>query len=840
MHDPETSDDDLAAVDTLASDFLARYRDGERPSVEEYARRHPQHSDTIREMFPLVASVERIKIIEQVAEDGSATLAGRELSQLGDFRIVREIGRGGMGIVFEAHQESLDRVVAIKVLPKRSLLDDEALTRFRTEATTAASMHHANIVPIYGSGESEGAHFLVMQLVRGDSLDKMLSAGTEFSFHRVATIGAQVSDAIAYAHAAGVLHRDIKPANILIEEQGTAQVTDFGLARNLDNEATKTHAVSGSLRYMAPERFTGVSEETGDVYGIGITLHELLVGQPAFQANDAEHLMGLIAQGRIKPVNTLRPDVPIDLATIVSKAIHVDPSLRYPSAAELGDDLKRFLADEPIHARRTSICGRLFRWIRRNPKLAGAVGIAAFALTAATVISTIALFVTAAANQRSEEALRSSEETVDLALQSLDGVVDIVSQSPTSASLPFDDAFDDDLLPKVDLEISPSTAQVLERLQPIYERLSQQSPTRSDIVLRRVDSSIQLARIQHSLGRTADSIETLRSSLTLLSERDTSNSTLESDLQLRIARLNNELGTMYAAEYQRDGSVSCYLAAIDAASELGTTNVAGQTELARAHLYLGDRPPQLRHDETFTRERRSDALSHIDQAILILEELRESSTPTKTINILYASSLSARSQLMQGPKLNHIDFDAAISVLRQQLESTPQDATVRFELVKTLAEINLRGPRSPRQLGEARKRLSEALREIETLLASHPANTVYLTTEVHLRHKLSAIARTQARYDHAADLLSEAIQIQTRLLQAQPDSVAQRCWRAMLYRSQATLYHQWDKPDAAETAFANAKADVLAIDPEWKDHPFVVRTSDTVRKLDETLTRPTR
>lgn len=394
---PHDAPDDCQLIDVLASDFLARYRDGDRPTIEEYARRHPEFGDSIRRMFPLVASLERIKLNEQLEVGGGATMAGHSISQLGDFRILREIGRGGMGIVFEARQESLGRNVAIKVLPKHSLLDDEAMRRYRREAQAAAAMHHANIVPVYGTGESDGSQYLVMQLIRGDSLDKIISDFPDVPCREVAKLGQQIADAIAHAHAGGVLHRDIKPANILVEESGTAQITDFGLAKNLSDDATTTGAVSGSLRYMAPERFAGVSNESGDIYGIGITIYELLVGRPAFDATDAEHLIGLITQGRLKPVHLIRPEIPIDLATIVGKAIHVDPLQRYPSAAELRDDLRRYLADEPIKARRTPMVSRFIRWTRRNPRLAGALATTVLALVSATLISNIAFFMTSAA-----------------------------------------------------------------------------------------------------------------------------------------------------------------------------------------------------------------------------------------------------------------------------------------------------------------------------------------------------------------------------------------------------------------------------------------------------------
>ena len=831
----EPTDDILELVDILASDFIARYRDGDRPTVEEYANRHPELGDSIRRMFPLVASMERVKLNEQVEASGGATMAGRSISQLGDYRIIREIGRGGMGIVFEAHQESLDRVVAIKVLPKQNLLDDEALARFRTEATTAAAMHHTNIVPIYGTGESDGSHYLVMQLVDGQSLDSLIAREPKTSSSKAARIGEQVADAIAYAHANGVIHRDIKPANILIEADGTAQVTDFGIAKNLNHDLTRTQTVSGSLRYMAPERFSGVSKKSGDIYGIGITLYELLAGRPAFEAGDAEHLIRSITDAKLKPIQLIRPDIPTDLVTIVSKAIHVDPLQRYTSATELRDDLRRYLADEPIKARRTSAWGRFVRWVRRNPKLASAVGTAAFALIAATIVSTIAFLVTSSANQRTFDALQSSEQTVDLALQSLDGVVDVVSQTPTSANLNLGDAFEDDnLLPDVSLETSPTSARILERLQPIYERLAQQSPTRSDIILQSVDSSIQLARIQHSLGRTSDSMGTLQSSIGLLNERAEPASIPNSDSQLRLARLNNELGILYANEFNRIGATQCYENAVAAASQLDASNTAGLAELARAHLNLGKRRRQARRGESHKPEQRADDLQHVHRAIEILEALRNSQSQTKTTNILYAESLLARSRLASTPREKRTDFLAAVSIIRDQLTATPDDPAVRFELIETLADVNLRGQRSPRQFDDADDRLTEALAEITTLRVGSPDNAVYLATEVHLRHKLSAIARTLRRFDDADALLSEAVRLQTLLLQTWPDDVRHRCWRAMLYRSQAMLYRQWRKPAAAEAAIDNAKTDIDAIDSEVTDNPLVSRTREAIHEFDGT------
>lgn len=869
----EAITDDCETIDVLASDFLARYRDGERPTIEDYARRHPEYADSIRRMFPLVASLERIKIDEQVADDGSATLAGRNLDRLGDFRLIREIGRGGMGIVYEADQESLGRRVAIKVLPKQSLLDDEALGRFQHEAKTAAAMHHSNIVPIFGTGQSDGTHYLVMQLVDGESLDKKNASQSDqpLDCRHAAKIATQVADGLAYAHQCGVLHRDVKPANILIDKHGVAQLTDFGVAINLQDDPTMTQTLSGSPGYMAPERFDGRSDERCDVYSIGLTLYEMLAGAAPFKNLAAHQLPDAVKNQRIRHLKDIRPDIPIDLQTIIAKAINPEPRHRYQSASDLRDDLNRFLADEPIFARRISTWGRLTRWARRNPKLAAAVTVAAFAMLAATIISTVAYAMTSAANKRSVDALKTSEQTVDLALQSLNGVFDEVSGSPISSSVSIGDTFDDDSLPDVGLEPSPVSARILERLQPIYQRLSQQAPTRPDIILQMVDASIQLARIQHTLGRTPDSIKTLQSSIALLNggsggrqdfrptaAKETFNefhqvavTDHDDDVNLRLARLANELGTMHAAEFHRDQSRKSFKAAIKAASKLDPSHLAGQIELARAHLNAGSRPPFLRRGESFDEQQCSDDLSHLNQAIDILQRIDDSKQNTASTTILHARSLLARSR-MKKPVAEVVktfesnasdenlddfryrkrrDYQDAVTLLRGQLGATPEDANVRFELVKTLADVNMRGPRLPARVAEAASRLQEALEEMDILRSSNPNNTLFLATEVHLRHKRSAIARTRSNFPNAQSLLSEAIDLQTSLIQTWSESVRHRCWRAMLYRSQAMMYRQWNKPDAQSDAIARAKDDMAAIDKEFADHPLVIRTQAAINEM---------
>jgi serine/threonine protein kinase/WD40 repeat protein len=456
MPDPERQRN---PVDQLAEAFVERYRRGERPSITEYVDKHPELAAQIRDLFPALVVMEEIAPDE---DDPSRTLATQTNShvrapeQIGDYRIIREIGRGGMGIVYEAEQESLGRHVALKVLPQRASTDPASLLRFRREARSAARLHHTNIVPVFEVDESNGTHFYAMQFIQGQSLDEILrelrrfrkkapiahdseqwgsqvsrsdlsiqlagglatghfpaasneapvpacpepaarpalasapftetrvdssapsSAPRELSdpsqtpyYRSVARVGLQVAEALAYAHAQRVLHRDIKPSNLLLDLQGTVWITDFGLAKETEGEdVTQTGDLVGTLRYMAPERFGGHCDARSDIYSLGLTLYELLTLQPAFEESDRGRLIRRITDNDPPTLRKIDRHVPRDLETIVLKAIAKEPDRRYSTAKALAEDLRRFLGDRPILARRTSARERVWRWCRRNPVVA--------------------------------------------------------------------------------------------------------------------------------------------------------------------------------------------------------------------------------------------------------------------------------------------------------------------------------------------------------------------------------------------------------------------------------------------------------------------------------------
>jgi serine/threonine protein kinase/WD40 repeat protein/Tfp pilus assembly protein PilF len=526
----QSDKDDL--IDRLAEEIAERLRKGERPTLREYVERYPDFADDIRELLPAMFELEQVKHDVVEAEVSPAPSSPMPAS-VGDFLILREIGRGGMGVVYEAQQLSLGRRVALKLLPHQKFRDARHRLRFEREARAAARLHHTNIVPVFGVGEHEGQPYYSMQFIHGLGLDEvinelrrlksgasrgvasasrqkpgspkdlsaadmarsMLTGGlssfaaeatiagpvaaanppgepeavaspspnpaltpntTKLSdiftvsssdgsatpqrvsstssasrrssyWHCVARIGRQVADALDYAHKQGILHRDIKPSNLLLDTREMVWVTDFGLAKiaSSDGETgenlTRTGDLLGTLRYMPPEAFDGKSDARGDVYSLGLTLYEMLAFRPAFDERERSRLIKQVTLAEPARLERLSPGIPADLATIVHKAIQGDAKDRYASAGELAADLRRFLDDQPIHARRISAVERVYRWCSRNPILAAlstAVVVLVAVVGTGTWLATLLRSerdIALASQQRAERAERENQIRARLA-----------------------------------------------------------------------------------------------------------------------------------------------------------------------------------------------------------------------------------------------------------------------------------------------------------------------------------------------------------------------------------------------------------------------------------------
>jgi serine/threonine protein kinase/WD40 repeat protein len=460
----------------LLEGYLERLEQGTPPRPEEWLAEHPELSGTLEECLATLELLHQTAVGQGRGSGPEAVPAPQEpaLGQLGDYRLGREVGRGGMGIVYEAEQVSLGRRVALKILPLAGALDARQLQRFHNEALTASQLHHPHIVDVFGAGCERGVHYYAMRYIEGQTLAQRIacmrkvsglepadgpegdprstcswhpspdaagpdavvrptgeavplpgaspgagpvgrlttegSTRTPGNCRAAAEIGAQVAEALDYAHQHGVVHRDIKPSNVVLDPQGQAWVTDFGLA-HLQRQAhlTQSGDVVGTLRYMSPEQALArrdVLDHRTDIYALGATLYELLTLQPAVPGDDRQEILRRIAFEEPARPSLLNPALPPDLEAIVLKAMAKAPGERYATAQELAEDLRRFVNDQPVQARRPTRLQRAGKWARRHyrPLLATAA--------AAALMLTLSVILLALSNVRTRHALAARDEAL--------------------------------------------------------------------------------------------------------------------------------------------------------------------------------------------------------------------------------------------------------------------------------------------------------------------------------------------------------------------------------------------------------------------------------------------
>ena len=370
MEQPPSSESHDAQLAQLLADLTDRAQAGRKIDIDSECAEHPEIAVELRDLWNAVLVADVIGSAPPTGGEIPAPGAALSLElpcRWGDYELLEEIGRGGMGVVYRANQLSLQRTVAVKMILRGQLASTADHERFQAEAESAAKLDHSGIVPVYEVGQLEGHPYFSMKYVSGVTLAEMLANGP-LPARESARLMSQVSHAIHFAHESGVLHRDLKPSNILIDDGGQPHVTDFGLAKQTHAATlTRTGAILGTPSYMSPEQAAGERTQVGpssDVYSLGSVLYHLLTGRPPFQAATPFDIMVMLREQDVVPPRIVNPSVNRDLEMIALRCLQKPADLRYATAADLAADLDAFLRDEPIAARSgrfAEVLGRFFR-----------------------------------------------------------------------------------------------------------------------------------------------------------------------------------------------------------------------------------------------------------------------------------------------------------------------------------------------------------------------------------------------------------------------------------------------------------------------------------------------
>jgi serine/threonine protein kinase/tetratricopeptide (TPR) repeat protein len=897
-------------VDDLAEEFARRWRDGERPSVEDYAVRFPQWAADIRDLFPAVVMMEQLKPRPQEQPTANPPPGDRQApEQLGDYRILREIGRGGMGVVYEAQHEALGRRVAVKVLPASLFLNEKRRSRFRRESQAAARLHHTNIVPVFGVGEQDGQCFYVMQLIHGKTLDALLAQATEGGIpirvgwpdrktivasqeeengqsstdsnkhadvfltpehrtpartqpaisvvtgtdsaprcHRtVARIGVRVADALAYAHAQGVLHRDIKPSNLLLDEQGTVWVTDFGVAKLVEEaQLTQSGELIGTLRYMPPERFHGVSDARGDVYSLGITLYEILARRPAFPDATPHHLIQLVTQAELPALRTLDPTIPADLETIVLKAASGDSVRRYQTAGELADDLRRFLDDRPILARRAGPVEQVWRWGRRNRALAASAASVFLLMVAITAVSVVAYVKTAAANRETATANRDMEKALaaekaqreqaerasTLALDALNRVYNRFA--PTRLVVTPEASNEEGVELPPQPALPPEAVPLMEDLLRTYEQIARSGGEFPQLQAQAAEANYRIGNIRQRLARFEDAATAYRVAIELYTPLPLDSA---DSVRIKLARTCNELGGTLRALQQFDEADQMYQRAIrllsDAPKRLADRPEC-RYELARASFTFGQRdqlasprggeprrlppsgergrggrasggeppppsdrgpsragrPPPPPSDRPSGSDSRSGGEHAAHRAAALLEQLVSEFPSVPEYRHLLACCYRdiPPDPAGRGQPRTKSNTDRAVELLRQLVADFPKVPDYRFDLCETLSRASPPDRfRSSEGANKVRERLEEAIALSAELVAQYPHVPQYAASHAQYLDRLGNGLFQARSLDEAEKAHRKAVALQSRLVKQHTDVLAYGFWLSQMECSLARV-----------------------------------------------------
>jgi serine/threonine protein kinase len=792
----------------VLEEYLAQLEQGSAPDQEALIAAHP---DLAGELRPYLDSLRllhgatrdlRINRNSPDTSNGATNDQTPPARHIGDYRIVREIGRGGMGIVYEAHQKSLNRRVALKILPFAAVLDQRQIARFRNEAQAAAQLHHPHIVPVFAVGQEQGVYYYAMQYIDGQSLEQAIAelrgefeerandstkavGGTGGStttqrfdaaraltshrsirhadfFNSVARLSKEAAEALQHAHEFGIVHRDIKPSNLLLDHHGKLWVTDFGLARvQSDSGVTLTGDVVGTLRYMSPEQAGGQSalvDARTDVYSLGVTMYELLTQRHAFEGEDRQTLLHQIVSDDPIPPRRHNSAIPIDLETIVLGAMAKSREERYASAQAMADDLERFLTGKPTLARRPTLGDRAAKWARRHRSL---VAVAACSVFVLSVISAAGVFLLAREQARTTANYQKAQENFQRAERHLDEARDAVDQF----GLQMADRLSD--VPGAETVRRDLLVGALKYYREFMADAGHDPQFRHELALAHFKSGVIAGR----LGFAAEAIREYQAAQTLLAELAKSES-VESQTFAQLAVTHNNLALLLAGRGEMDAARTHYTAAI-----------AIQERLARQHA-----------DEPVFSGQLAESQANLG---MLLDQAGESAAAEQALR-------------------------TAVGVLRPLAESHPKDSKYARNLA--IACNNLSYVLRKRDAGRAENAAREAVGILQQLADQHPAEIQYQDDLALCYNNLAALESHQGRLSEAITWHTQAIGLQERLVRKAPAVVRHRSDLAISLNNLGVAYCRADRGGEADSAFARS-TELLSTLADDYPHELTFRTS---------------
>ncbi|MEM8945358.1 MAG: protein kinase [Planctomycetota bacterium] len=829
--------------------YLVATEQGKPVSPEQLLAQHPDDAVYLREYLS------GLKLFHDAAHDVTNLTAARSDSlvhqrpgqTIGDYRLLQEVGRGGMGVVYEAEQISLQRRVALKVLPYVAASNDKHLQRFQAESLAAASIEHPNIVPVYAIGEEHGVHFYAMQFIEGNSLAELLdeqrgptrSYGSTTTIaaskglyagpwihprerdeipaskqaescisldgrclrqriQDVARLGAQAADALQAAHEFGVVHRDVKPSNLLIDESDKVWITDFGLARCREGSGlTQTGDILGTLRYMSPEQASGdgkIVDHRTDIFSLGVTLYEAACLQHPLGEND----LATFAHGprRTMPLRQVDHRIPADFETIVLKMLSEVPTERYSTAAEAADDLRRFLSDEPIHARRPSLATRAGKWAKRHrlPVISAvsALAVAFVALSVALVLVSrekthaVAHLNQAKANleqtrevldrfgSRLAEQLASIPGAEGVRLQLLDESLDYYQQFAEQA------ADDPALASEVALanskigELTARTGDKLDALQyhqrakTTLQRLRLADPNNGDLARSLAISCNNIGILLGELGRDSEALELCSQAVAIhqqLMVQEPESVAHKADL----AAGYTNLGLVHRSQHSLDEATSAFSEAVRLQQQVvaQTESEDALRQLALCYNNLGSI-----HESTDFEA----AARYYGQAIAMQKSLVE----REPLNLLYQKDLAgtynnlgylaARGKDWQNAELCYRD---AIRIQEHLVRSAPMIANYRRDLAVSQNNLGMTLTQKGKY-ADAKELFASAGKFQRQLLEATPDDTLALASLGGIYNNVGVLLERQHDYTRATKAFAQAVRYQTQSFEQVPASLQTR------------------------------------------------------------------